>query len=174
MIIPRQWDVVSMLECASLIVIAEAGRSAPAGRREYYSVRESRDGADLGRIVVDPVGWLPWRVRWHMAAYEGPENSELFTSRRAGWAPLDWDVFDPDGRLVALLRGSFVLSAGGEVLGQRRRQSPTPPGRVISPDGDRLASWERSADRREVRFSTEAAANPFLKMAIMVAALLDP
>lgn len=170
MFAPPGPDAALMLENDTLLVTPV---TATTGRREWLTVTSMHDEMLLGRVVVDPVEWLPWRLRWHLAAYEGPENSELFTSRRAGWAPRDWDVFDADGRLVALMRGSFVLNGGGEILGQRRRQSPTAIGAVINPDGVRVGSWSGSETRREIQFLAESAGNPFLRMAIMVAALLD-
>jgi hypothetical protein len=163
-----------MLELESLHMTRDIERSVSAARRDSFVVRAPSQSAALGRLVLDCVRWIPWRVRWQLAAFEGPEDSELFTSRRAGWAPRDWDVFDADRRLVALLRGSFVLSAGGEVFGQRRLSAESRPGCVLSPNGERLGSWVESRSGREIHFSAETGANPFLRMAIVVAALLDP
>lgn len=162
-----------MLESSILRVRLDADRPDSSRRRESFSVHAPGDGAAIGRLIFDSVTWLPWRVRWQLAAFESPEESELFVGRRAGWAPRDWDVFDADGRLVALVRGAFLLSAAGDVCGQCRRSAPSLPGGVVDSAGARLASWSGANSELDLRFAPEIALSPFLKMAIVVAALLD-
>ena len=142
-------------------VLPGVGLTAP---RCSLNVRAWDRGPPIGRIEIRPLAWLPWGVRWRMAADEGADRSLVFTARRAGWMPRDWDVLDADGRFVALWRGSRLLRPDGRIIGRRSRGSA---------GQQPWAAWYCEASRLRLEFQPQID-EPFLRMAIIVASLIEP
>jgi hypothetical protein len=163
-----------MLESPALWV-SEAERPAAAASRNspwMRQVRLSPTGCELGRIAAHCLRWWPWRVGVLISAWEGPDQSAVFTGRRAGWLPRDWDVLDADGRLVGLVRGAYLLGADGAIFG-RLQPNPNPgSGAIIDPGGSAAARWSPEGPGTRIEFASNLEEQPFLKMTILIAVLI--
>jgi hypothetical protein len=135
-------------------------------------VRTSAGGRELGRITIQRLRWWPWNVPRIISVSEGPDNSAVFAGRRASWLPRDWDVLDADGRLVGLIRGSFLLGADGRVLGQCAMRRERGAGKVVDPNGILIVQWWADGAGTLIRFSPALDEQPFAKMTILIAVLI--
>jgi hypothetical protein len=127
---------------------------------------------EVGQIVEHPLRWWPWRVRSRIAAFEGPDASAVFSGRRAGWLPADWDVFDADARIVGMLRGPYLFAADGTLVGTQAARQPRRSGRIIDSDANALARWQPERNGIRLEFADAVSQQPFIKMTIVTAAVI--
>jgi hypothetical protein len=152
-----------MLEHPLLLV-----RPGLAGTRAVFA-------ADAAR-ALGGAHWQPrpaWRrlTRRVLAVHEQEDHPLLFTVRRA-WSLLPtWEVRDADGRPVGRLLGGSLWDARGYLLAVRR---PLPEGAwaYCTPAGLALAELLRDAAGVHIAFG-EAAVDPFARMLVLAAALLE-
>jgi hypothetical protein len=144
------------------------GRGGAVARLVYAATGR----APLGQVGEHFWRWWPWPVRSGLTVTEGPDRSALFAVRRAGWLPHGWDVFDADGRLVALLRGAYLMAPGGGVVGMAQRRPGWAGGVCVGPGGLDLAAWRPDGPGLCVEFRDCVRDEPFVKMALLTVALL--
>jgi hypothetical protein len=147
---------------------------AASGERSHsaWKVSDGPDAAELGRIVAEPFGWLPWRVVRRWAAYELPDMSAIFAGLRAGLFPRDWNVVEADGRLVGMVRGPHLLQADGEMFARvTKREAHTVT--LSAPDNSVVVRWQLQKSGLRIEFADSTAEVPFAKMVALIAAMID-
>jgi hypothetical protein len=149
---------------------AAAGRTgSKAMRRRVFSGLVRRE---VGHIVEHPLRWWPWRVRAWVAAFELPDDSAVFSGRRAGWLPGDWDVFDADGKVVGMIRGPYLFAADGTLVGTQAVGQERHSGRIIDSDANAIARWQPERSGARIEFADALSEQPFIKMTIVIAVLI--
>ena len=165
---------VDMLESQVLWLLAaeptERGRSRSMAMKRRVLAGSTQ--TDVGQIIEHPLRWWPWRIRARIAAFEGPDASAVFSGRRAGWLPADWDVFDADSRMIGLLRGPYLFAADGTLVGTQASRQPRRSGRIIDPDANSIARWQPEPNGVRLEFSDILSQQPFIKMTVITAAVI--
>jgi len=141
-----------MLEHPSLVV---------ESRGPCRAILDSNSGERIGSAVRVPRGWLRPGAT---AIHESPDNSLLAVTGRANWLG-PTVVWDADGQTVAILRGDLLVGPGGEFLARRAGRS------FVTSSSEALVTWTPSANRLLVRFAEQTDGQPFLRMALLAAAL---
>jgi hypothetical protein len=163
-----------MLERAALWLSAPSDAwplpGGPAGGRVRLLL--DADSRELvGHAALYPRGWWPWRRGRRFAAFEAPDASLVFTGRAAGWPEWTTTVTDADGHPVALVRGAYVLTPGGEFLAYRQPRAGGRGGAFLGADGHAIAHWEAEGVGTRLRFGPELQDDPFTKMGILAAVI---
>jgi hypothetical protein len=149
---------------------AAADRAGPkATRRRVWGGMARRE---VGHIIEQPLRWWPWRVRAWVGAFEMPDDSAVFSGRRAGWLPGDWDVFDADGRVVGMIRGPYLFTADGTLVGTHAAGQERHAGRIIDSDANAISRWQPEQGGSRIEFAEALSEQPFIKMTIVIAALI--
>jgi hypothetical protein len=158
---------VLWLSPAEVATTGRAGSNATRRRVLGGSARR-----EIGHIVERPLRWWPGRVRAWVSAFEGPDESAVFSGRRAGWLPGDWDVFDADGKVVGMIRGPYLFAADGTLVGTQAAGQERHAGRIIDSDSNAVARWQPEQGGARIEFADALAGQPFIKMTIVIAALI--
>ncbi len=151
-----------MLERPELLIHPDA-----AGGR---AIVDAAAGTLVGRVAVERTPrWLGGQPRC-VVVTEGADASLVFVVRRS-WLGRTWEVTEADNNPVAWLRGGYVLTADGRVLG-RYHAAGSGGGRCRGWDGSEWASWSAVPGGTTLRFGDAIRGEPFLKMAALACALV--
>jgi hypothetical protein len=117
--------------------------------------------------------WLRWLERRTLQVYETPDGSLVFALRRGwGW-PAGWHVLDAEERHVGTLRGRFLLDGFGHFLGALEPPDAAGRGRFLAQQGRELGHFARQADGTRVTFAAALEGNPFARMLLLGAVLVQ-
>jgi hypothetical protein len=83
-----------------------------------------------------------------------------------------WEVRDADGNVLGTLCGPLVKDRFGRNLALMERPAPD-AARARDNDGQELMTVMRTAEGARVTFAGDAEGNPFLKMLLLAAALIE-
>jgi hypothetical protein len=179
----RAGENEAMLEAQALLLRpwADAGRSSGdrAGGEPADSPRRAivdpATGRPLGFAWEQPAAvppWLHWLTAPVLEVHEAGDLPLLFTVHRF-WirGPL-WEVRDADGRRVAVVRRTRVEDALGGGLAVRERGADGTEAWLRQSGGPALAMAARTADGVRFTFADAVAGEPFVKMALLAAALV--
>jgi hypothetical protein len=116
-----------------------------------------------------PRSWLSWLSRPVLMVHEAEDEPLVFTIQPLLGLTARWEVCDSDGHRIAIVRRKWVLDRFGDCLAwiQQMREGERFRGR----EGQELASTRRSGAECLLRFTAELRDEPFVKMAILGAAL---
>jgi hypothetical protein len=103
-----------------------------------------------------------------IAAYEGPDGSLLFTAVRGGWFWPVTAVADADGNVVAIVYGPTVGSPARRFIARRGTA-----GTYVGPDRAELVRWTIEGGGIVIQFAESARGEPFLKMGLLAAILIE-
>jgi hypothetical protein len=150
-----------MLERPELLI-----RPDTAGHRVIF---DAAGESALGKVALnsDPL-WLGGRPR-RVVVTEGADASLVFVVRRR-WLGRTWEVAEADDNPVAWLRGGYLLTADGRVLGRYHAAAAGGGGRCRGWDGAEWAAWSAAGDEVRLRFGDAIRGDPFLRMAALACA----
>jgi hypothetical protein len=160
-----------MLEHASLWISAPTATWPPGLPRTGELLRwvlDSETRSPLGHTAIRSGRWWPWPASKRIAAYEAPDSSLLFTVRRAGLLRRSFVIADADGHPAAFVRGPYVIDRTGRFVGYRQR-----PGLFVGPFGVEVARWHRDGLATSITFGNAVRDEPFAKMGLLGAMLMD-
>jgi hypothetical protein len=117
--------------------------------------------------------WFRWLSRQSIEVLEAPDESLVFTLRRGpGWLA-SWQLLDAEERIVGTLRGRAVFDGFGYLLAVIEAPDHAGVGRFLSASGRILGSFEMQHDDTTVIFSQELEGNPFARMLLLGAVLIQ-
>lgn len=158
-----------MLEEQTLLL-----RPGPGGDARRH-VLSAATGAPLGFARRRPTPGPAWR-RWFaapvLAVHEAGDEPLLCTVQRFWWFGPFWEVRDADGHRVATVGRDAIADRWERPVAVRRRG---PGGSVVwarPRDGAELAALVRGPDGVRLRFADDTAGQPFVRMALLAAALV--
>jgi len=144
-------------------------------------------GAEARREVIDPVtgaalGFACWRRArggvWGrlvpalvLAVYEAGDEPLLCSLQRFWWFGRFWELREADAHRVATIRRRRIIDRWGRLLAARECR----PGVglwVARPGGEALATVTAAADGLYLHFADAVGELPFVKMALLGAALV--
>jgi hypothetical protein len=167
-----------MLENGALLLRPCAASPAAAG--EAAALEPAR--AVLGALTEAPLGFAGWRrggrlwPRWLsrpvLAVHETDDAPLLFTVHGLWGLSARWEVRDADGNVLGTLCGPLIRDCFGRDLALWERPAPL-VGRARDGDGRELMTVMVTTEGTRVAFTTAAEGNPFLKMLLLAAALVD-
>jgi hypothetical protein len=164
-----------MLERQTLLLRpwAPVVRPSPAaGRAEARrEVIDPETGAALGSARRRPGGWGPLAAGPALVVFEAGDEPLLCTLQYFWWFGRFWEVREADGHRVATIRPRRIIDRWGRLLAIREGR----PGGVVLwglPGGAALATPTTAADGLRLRFADSVAGLPFVKMALLAAALV--
>jgi hypothetical protein len=132
-------------------------------------------GQLLGSARRQPLsgGLWQWLTSPIVEVREDDDEPLLCTLHRVWSLGLLWEVRDADGHLVGLVRRNRILNRVGQLIGVRR-QAAAGEVRWEQPEHGVLAALTRGADGLRLRFADAVMERPFIKMALLAAALVLP
>jgi hypothetical protein len=116
--------------------------------------------------------WPRWLSRRVLAVHETDDAPLLFTVHNRWGLSASWEVRDADGNLLGVLIGPLVKDRFGRDLALCERRAGV--GRAHDADGRELMTVTDTAEGLRVAFGADAEGNPFLKMLLLAAALVEP
>jgi hypothetical protein len=165
-----------MLEARALLLRPWADGTGPdtaAPRRR--AIEDLATGRPLGYVRRQPAGvprWLLWLAAPVLEVHEAGDEPLLFTIHRFWNLGPFWEVRDADGRPVAVVRPSRIEDRLGRGLAIRERAADGTEAWLHGPGEPPLATATRTADGIRLRFGDALAGEPFVKMALLAAALV--
>jgi hypothetical protein len=161
-----------MLEhpCLWLSAPTDAGPFA-RGRGKARAVLDAESRQVLGHFTLHPKRRIPWGRGRHFTAYEAPDASLVFSGWAVGWLSRTTAVQDADSRLVAVVRGDYLLTPAGGFLAMHHREARGGAGRFVGPTGAALSDWRIEGVGTLIRFHPAVYEEPFVKMGLLAAVL---
>ncbi len=146
---------------------------AAAALRPARAVLDALTGAPLGFAGWRRGGaWPRWLARPVLAVHESDDAPLVFTVHRL-WALSErWEVREADGHAIGLLCGALIKDRYGRNIALWQRPAGG-LGRARDGDGQELMSVLTTPEGTRVAFAAAAERNPFLKMLLLAAALVD-
>ena len=114
--------------------------------------------------------WFPWFSGPVLTVHEADDEPLVFTVRRRGVLRPRWEVGDADGHRVALVWPGWVLDRFGDCLAWVDH-APNGGARFHGRDGREVAWLDWSGEDLRLTFAPELQGEPFIKMALLAAAL---
>jgi hypothetical protein len=153
------------------------------------AVRPSRAGGSAARReVVDPEtgaalgfvrrrsgggrGWGPWAAAPVLAVHEAGDEPLLCTLQRFWWFGRFWELREADTHRVATIRRRRIIDRWGRLLAVRESAPGGAVAWVAHDGGKALATVTPIAGGVRLHFADEVAGLPFVKMALLAAALV--
>lgn len=169
-----------MLENGALLLRACTGvpGAVPCGEaaalEPAQAVLDAQTEAPLGFAGWRRGGrlWPRWLSRPVLAVHEGDDAPLLFTVHGLWGLSPRWEVRDADGNVLGVLCGPLVKDRFGRNLALCERPAGG-VGRTRDREGRELMTVLPTAGGRRVAFAGEAEGNPFLKMLLLAAALVE-
>jgi hypothetical protein len=169
-----------MLENGALLLRPCAAFPGAAASGEAGGVEPAR--AVFDALTGAPLGFAGWRKRdglWPrwlarpvLAVHENDDAPLLFTVHGLWGLSARWEVRDAEGNGLGLLCGPVIKDRFGRNLALWQRPAGD-VGRARDGDGRELMTVIATAEGTRVVFAAEAEGNPFLKMLLLAAALVD-
>jgi hypothetical protein len=116
--------------------------------------------------------WPRWLSRPVLAVHETDDAPLLFTVHGPWGLSGRWEVRDADGNVLGALCGPLIQDRFGRDLARWQRPDGG-VGRARDADGRDLMTVLLTAEGTRVAFTDAAEGNPFLKMLLLAAALVD-
>jgi len=167
-----------MLENGALLLrpcaaLPAAGGEA-AGLEPARAVLDALTGAPLGFAGWRRPGgfWPRWLARPVLAVHESDDAPLLFTAHGLWGLAARWEVRDAEGNVLGVLCGPLIKDRFGRALALWQRPSGD-VGRARDADGRELMTVVVTPEGTRVAFAAEAEGNPFLKMLLLAAVLVD-
>jgi hypothetical protein len=138
-------------------------------------VVDPETGAVLGfvrRRAGGGRGWGVWTAAPVLAVYEAGDEPLLCTLQRFWWFGRFWELREADGHRVATLHRREIIDRWGRPLAVRESRPGGAVAWAASPGALALASLTPTADGVRLRFADGVAGQPFVKMALLAAALV--
>jgi hypothetical protein len=145
----------------------------PAGARR--EVVDPETGAVLGfvrRRAGGVRGWGRWTAASVLAVYEAGDEPLLCTVQRFWWFGRFWELREADGHRVATIRRREITDRWGRPLAVRESGAGGAVVWAANPGAEALATLTATADGVRLRFADAVAGQPFVKMALLAAALV--
>jgi hypothetical protein len=146
----------------------------PADGPVARTIAAAAGGPALGsaRWLGRPGPWWWPLARPLLEVREDDDEPLLFTVRRCWGLTCRYEVCDADGQRVGLLSGSSLRDCFGSRLAMRRIDGPG--GEVfLDPKGRLLAEVQAEGKGLRLRFGEAVAGNPFAKMVLLAAVLVN-
>jgi hypothetical protein len=159
--------------CAASPAAAAGGEAA--GLEPARAVLDALTGAPLGFAGWRPRGrlWPRWLSRPVLAVHESDDAPLLFTAHGLWGLSARWEVRDAEGNVLGVLCGPLIKDRFGRNLALWERPAAD-VGRARDTDGRELMTVVATAEGTRVAFAAEAEGNPFLKMLLLAAVLVEP
>ncbi len=167
-----------MLETGALLLRA---CTAPPGVADGPAAALEPARAVLDALTGAPLGfagwrrggmWPRWLVRPVLAVHESDDAPLVFTVHGLWGLSGRWEVRDADGNVLGVLCGPLIKDRFGRNLALGERPDGG-VGRVRDGDGRELMTVMATPDGTRIAFAAAAERNPFLKMLLLAAALVD-
>jgi hypothetical protein len=168
----------SMLENGALLLrtcTAPPGvaEGAAAALEPARCVLDALSGEALGFAGWRRGGpWPRWLARPVLAVHEMDDAPLVFTVHGLWGLSGRWEVRDADGNVLGTLCGALIRDRFGRNLALWERP-PGGIGRARDGDGRDLMTVMATTEGTRVAFASDAERNPFLKMLLLAAALVD-
>jgi hypothetical protein len=168
-------SVSFMLELPALHIEPwQPALAAVPGRACWHrTILDQQGGRAVGVVLwQQSVSWKWLRFLWvpFFAVHESDDEPLLFTARRV-WSPRpSWEVNDAEQHCVGGLRPPWVVDAEGRTIARIERAAGATGTIFRGPGGEELASLQGNEERL-LRFGCGVAAEPFVKMLLLAAAL---
>jgi hypothetical protein len=117
--------------------------------------------------------WPRWLTRPVLAVHESDDAPLLFTVHGLWGLAARWEVRDADGNVLGVLCGPLIKDRFGRNLALWER-SGGGAGRARDGAGHELVTVLPTPEGTRVAFAAAAEGNPFLKMLLLAAALVEP
>ncbi|HKI35580.1 MAG TPA: hypothetical protein VKA46_27230 [Gemmataceae bacterium] len=170
-----------MLENGALLLRPCAAFPGAAAEGEAAALEPAR--AVLDALTGAPRGFAGWRRRGRLwprwlsrpvlAVHESDDAPLLFTVHGLWGLAARWEVRDADGNVLGVLCGPLIKDRFGRNLALWER-SAGDVGRARDGDGRELMTVMATPEGTRVAFAAGAEGNPFLKMLLLAAALVEP
>jgi hypothetical protein len=153
---------------------AGSGGAGPGARTRV--VLAGASGAPLGFAAwrtAPGVFWKRWFFRPVLEVFETEDASLLMTVAAPRRLGRDWEVRDAEGHPAGVLRGDVVLDRSGRALAAAE---PDPAGagrRFVTPLGSVLTTLTPAGDGMLLTFAPGLEGDPFARMVLLAAALVD-
>jgi hypothetical protein len=164
-----------MLEAQALLLRPWAAGAGPGTAAPRRVIADPATGRPLGFARRQPAAvppWLHWLVPPALEVHEASDEPLLFTVQRFWSLGPFWEVSDADGHRVAVLRRGRVEDRLGRDLAVRARAADGTETWLYGPGGPALATAARTVDGVRLSFTDAVAGEPFVKMALLAAALV--
>jgi hypothetical protein len=147
--------------------------SAAAALEPARAVLDALTGAPLGFAGWRRGGaWARWLARPVLEVHESDDAPLVFTVHALWGLSSRWEVRDADGNVIGLLCGPLIKDRFGRNIALW--EGPADGlGRARDADGFELMTVLVTPEGTRVAFAAEAERNPFLKMLLLAAALVD-
>ncbi|MFN4261803.1 MAG: hypothetical protein ACK4RK_21185 [Gemmataceae bacterium] len=150
-----------------------AGTPASSQRGWFRTIAEADSGKPLGRAYWRPSRlprWLVWLGQPELVVVETEDESHLCTLRWS-WSR-GWQLWDAEERYVGIIRPSHLRDPYGYCLAWLQRGTGSRL-RIQTPEGQILAAAIPSGKGLEVSLAERVAADPFTKMLLLAAVLVE-
>jgi hypothetical protein len=167
-----------MLESSRLLLLSWVPEpSEPGGRAKIVRTRQILDAvtrAPLGAARSELLeGWRGCLAGLWFEVYEG-EDQALLCQLDQCWLPWPgWRVWDADGRRVGTVRRTALHNPFGRRWARIERLDRGSRSQFQAPDGHELGTVASCAEGLVLAFSLELAGDPFGKMMLLAATLLQ-
>jgi hypothetical protein len=163
-----------MLESSNLSLGPWSVAAPPdSGRRV---ICDATTGQRLGfaRWLTPPgAGWQGW-FRWPALEVLETDDESLLCTLRRGWPPWPvWEVMDADGRFIGSLRRGVVFDPTGGRFAVLQTQANGTPAKFLDHQGQEVGTLAGTAHGLQLTFAESLQENPFAKMILLAAALVD-
>jgi hypothetical protein len=168
-----------MLEQAGLLLGAWTATTGAAPGALAVPARLVHDAATRRRLGVvrwrggRPRNWVRWLGREALEVYETEDESLLCTVQTPWLLTWVWEVYDADGRRVAVVRGPEILDGFGRRLAVRHTAADGRGDRFLMADGVELGEVSVVGADTLLQFGATVADQPFAKMALLGAILCE-
>jgi hypothetical protein len=147
---------------------------AAAALEPMRAVLDALTGTPLGFAGWRRGGLLPrWLTRPVLAVHESDDAPLVFTVHGLWGLSARWEVRDADGNVLGVLSGRLIKDRFGRNLALWDRPAGG-VGRALDGDGRELMTVMVTPDGTRVAFAAEAERNPFVKMLLLAAVLIEP
>jgi hypothetical protein len=146
-----------------------------AGWTHTRAILDAGTAAPLGLAARRPAcGWpgLRWLFRRTVEVYETVDAALLCLLYVPWWGTRTWQVCDSDDRLVGRVRCGQVWDGLGNELGLLLLNGAG-SGRFVAPSGAELATFTQRGADTLLTFGAELNGEPFAKMALLAALLIE-
>jgi hypothetical protein len=148
---------------------------APAGAEARREVVDPETGTVLGfvrrRRGVDR-GWGRWTAAPVLAVHEAGDEPLLCTVQPFWWFGRFWELREADGHRVATIHRREITDRWGRPLAVRESRPGDAVAWAAHPGAEALATLTAGGDGLWLRFADTVAELPFVKMALLAAALV--
>lgn len=161
-----------MLEHRSLLLLAD-----PSGVAGNVTIVDLETGLTVGGARRSPprklLGWLPWWTRPTLTVHESGDEPLLCVIERGIMCWTSWRVREAEGSPVGRVTPTKLFGLRDAPLAEVLAGSKAETLHFHSPQGEELACCYADRGGIVLKFAADAHNNPFIRMVMLAAALLQ-